>query len=311
MVRKAKQVTIESLGEFGLINQIKKWVPCASGSVVKGIGDDTAILPISKGRYQLLTIDTLVEDIDFKQSKATPERIGWKALAINLSDIAAMGGSPKIAVVSLTLPKQTSIKFVRGFYQGVQKLARRFKVSIAGGDLSSGPKIVSSIAMLGESKRRWAVLRNGAKVGDLLCVTGQLGGSILGKHLTFMPRVHEGQFIARHGASAMIDISDGLGQDLNHLMNDSRVGFIIDESKVPISQAAFRLSRRNPKQALIRAFCDGEDFELLFTIAPSKFKVLKRSWSRRFSIPLTVIGQVVRVSKTLFKPRRYLGYQHF
>lgn len=311
MVRRREQKTIKPLGEFGLIDQIKKWIPPASRGIVKGVGDDVAVLQFSKERYQLLTIDTLTEDIDFKQPKATPEQIGWKALAINLSDIAAMGGVPKVAVVSLTLPKKTLIGFVRGFYRGLRKLADRFNVSIVGGDLSGGPKISSSIAVLGEARRKWTVFRKGSRIGDFLCVTGRLGGSILGKHLTFMPRVREGQLIARYGASAMIDISDGLGQDLNHLMSDSRIGFILNENKVPISQAAYRLARGNPKEALIRAFCDGEDFELLFTIAPNRLRQLKRAWPRHFSTPLTVIGQVVHVSKTLFRPGKYLGYRHF
>lgn len=302
--------TIESVGEFGLIREIKKWIPRVK-SIRQGIGDDAAVFNGSSGTYQLLTIDTIVEDIDFLRNKATPQEIGWKALAVNLSDIAAMGGTPKIAVVSLTLPKRTPIQFVKSFYEGMQKLAKRFGVAIVGGDLSSGSKISSSIAVLGESKRKWTVFRKGARVGDFICVTGRLGGSILGKHLNFIPRVHEGKFLARQGASAMIDISDGLGQDMDHLITESKVAFLIDEAKVPISQAARKLARGNPKKELIRAFCDGEDFELLFTITPRKFKTLKKIWSRKFSIPLTVIGRVIKWSVNQSNRKKHLGYQHF
>ncbi|MBI4358197.1 MAG: thiamine-phosphate kinase [Candidatus Omnitrophica bacterium] len=303
--------TIESVGEFGLIDQIKKWIPPMHRSVVCGIGDDAAVFPMAGGGYQLLTIDTVVEDVDFKMNRATPQQIGWKALGVGLSDLAAMGGIPKMAVISLTLPRRTPLRFVRDFYEGIRKLARRFRVSIVGGDLSRGPKISSSIAVLGEATRTSTVFRSGAKIGDLICVTGRLGGSILGKHLNFLPRLREGQFLARRGVSAMIDLSDGLGQDLNHLISNSRTAFMIDEAKVPISEAARKLARGNLRRELIHAFCDGEDFELLFTIPRSKLGTLQRAWPKRFSIPLTVIGQVMRLAKGMRPTYRYQGYRHF
>lgn len=312
-----KQKNVESLGEFGLIREIKKWIPQAK-AIVQGIGDDTAVFRASPNRYQLLAIDTLVEDVDFRKGKATPQEIGWKALAINLSDIAAMGGIPKAAVVSLTLPKKTEVRFVKGFYEGIQKLAKRFHVAVVGGDLSRGLKISSSVAVLGESHPKWTVFRKGAKVGDLICVTGRLGGSILGKHLNFMPRLFEGQFLARVGASSMIDLSDGLAQDLGHLASSFSFAFVVDERKIPISQAAKRLAHGDTKKALRRALCDGEDFELLFTMAPGKFRTAQKVWARRFSIPLTVIGQVIRAAKVgaglkpaLTKKHKWLGFQHF
>lgn len=311
MPRRFDKKTIEFLGEFGLIREINQWVSRTGKSVKKGIGDDTAVFSISKSKYQLLTIDTIVEDVDFIRNQATPFQIGWKALAINLSDIAAMGGEPKLAVVSLVLPPKTSIEFVKGFYNGLGRLAKKFGILIVGGDLSRGAKISSSVAVLGEVKKDELVLRKGAKIGDFVCVTGRLGGSILGRHLNFIPRVREGRLIARSGASAMIDLSDGLGQDLNHLLSN-KIAFIIDEKKVPISQSARKLARGNPKKELIRAFCDGEDFELLFTIAPRKFRALKKIWKRRFSTPLTVIGRVVkwRAGNVPSQNKRF-GYQHF
>ena len=310
MPKKLMQKTIESLGEFGLIREIQKWIP-KSKAIRQGIGDDAAVFDAPGGKYQLLTIDTIVEDVDFIKSKATPQEIGWKALAINLSDIAAMGGIPKVAVASLTLPKRTSVQFVKGFYEGVRKLANRFQVTIVGGDLSSGPKISSSIAVLGEAQKKWTVFRKGAKVGDLVCVTGRLGGSILGKHLRFTPRVKEGQFLAKQGVSAMIDLSDGLGQDLDHLIQDSAIAFLIDEKKIPISSNARKLSRGNTKRELIHAFCDGEDFELLFTIAPRKFRRLKQSWKKHFTVALTVIGRVVKWRRAGLTKSKSLGFQHF
>ncbi len=277
-----------------------------------GIGDDTAVFSVSPSRYQLLTIDTIVEDIDFKKNQAAPEEIGRKALAINLSDIAAMGGVPKFAVVSLTLPKKTSIRFVKGFYRGMQRLANQFHVSIVGGDLSGGAKISSSVALLGESEKKHTVFRKGAKSGDLIVVTGRLGGSILGKHLNFTPRVREGAFLARHGVSSMIDISDGLWQDLGHLTAESGLSFVIEPAKIPVSSAALKEARGNRGRALLHALYDGEDFELLFTISATRFPALKRAWRRRFAVPLTVIGKVVsgrQAEARAFSKR--LGFQHF
>lgn len=307
-----KEKTIESIGEFALIDQIKSWLPRAKTPVIAGMGDDTAVFKVSKTPYQLLTIDTMVEDIDFRRALATPEQIGWKALAINLSDIAAMGGIPKFAVVSLTLPRKTPVQFVKRFYAGMKKLANRFGVSIVGGDLSSGDKISSSVALLGESEKKRTVFRKGAKAGDLVAVTGRLGGSILGKHLNFIPRVREGKFLAEHGANSMIDISDGLWQDLGHLTAESGLSFVVEPDKIPVSIAALKRARGNRDKAVLHALYDGEDFELLFTISAKRFLTLKWIWHRRFKVPLTVIGKVVSQKKTeagLFKKR--LGFQHF
>ena len=303
--------SVHSIGEFGLIEQIKKWIPSAR-KIVRGIGEDTAVFPSAgQGSYELLTIDTIVEEVDFILRMVKPEAIGRKALAINLSDIAAMGGSPKFAVVSLTLPKKTKVEFVKRFYAGLSKLAKHFGVAVVGGDLSRGLKVSSSIALLGEVKKNQAVFRNGARFGDFVCVTGKLGGSILGKQFTFTPRIYEGKLIARSGASAMIDISDGLEQDAGHLAENSKVGFFLDKRQIPISAAAMKLARGNPKKALFHALSDGEDFELLFTISPSKFKTLARAWKTRFQIPLTVIGRVVSQKEVPRTFRKKLGFQHF
>ena len=302
--------TIESLGEFGLIREIEKWVPRAK-DIVRGIGDDTAVFRISGGKYQLFTIDTIVEDVDFRLRQVRAEEIGWKTLGINLSDIAAMGGIPKVAVISLTLPPKTSLQFVKSFYTGAQKLARKFKVSIVGGDLSKGAKLSATVAVLGEADPKRTVFRTGAKIGDFICVTGTLGGSILGKHLNFTPRLKEGEFLARHGVSSMIDISDGFLQDLNHLVRKPKMTFMISEREVPVSQAALRLARGNKRKALNHALSDGEDFELLCTLSPEKFRKIRKNWRRQFSIPLTAVGRVVYDSGAKEFQRKNLGFQHF
>lgn len=306
-----KPFTLKAIGEFGLIRQIRKWVP-ENRKIKRGIGDDTAVFNAARpDEYQLLTIDTITEDVDFKSRKVSPEQIGWKAMAVNLSDIAAMGGTPKFAVVSLVLPQNTAVGFVKSFYRGANKICRKFHVSIVGGDLSKGRKLIATVALLGEVLKKRVVFRDGAKTGDLVCVTGSLGGSIAGKHLTFFPRVREGQLIARFGASAMIDVSDGLIQDLGHLMSAKQssqtagksLAWRLFENEIPISKAA--------KGDLNRAFYDGEDFELLFTISPSKFQALKKAWARSFSIPLTVIGEIIRKPKGWKAPYSRHGYRHF
>lgn len=316
-----KKQTIEHLGEFGLIEEIKKWVsPLTStlsprgrglGEGIVGIGDDTAVFRAQSGMNQLLTIDTLVENVDFIKTQAAPEQIGWKALGINLSDIAAMGGIPKVAVVSLSLPPPTTVDFVKGFYQGIRKLAQKFGVSIVGGDLSRAKVISSSIALLGESNPKFTIYRKGAKIGDFICVTGRLGGSILGKHLNFTPRIKEGQFLAKQGISAMIDISDGLQQDLKHMTDESRVGGMIDERKIPISKETLKLARGDRRRALQHALSDGEDFELLFTISEDRLYRLEKAWKKKFKLELTQIGRIVARKNTTLEMRKRLGFQHF
>ena len=305
-----KNKTIEQIGEFGLIEQIKKWIPLTRKTVV-GIGDDTAVFRASRGMNQLLTIDSLVEYVDFIKSKATPQKIGWKALGVNLSDIAAMGGIPKVAVVSLTLPPKIQVDFIKGFYGGISTLAQKFNVSIVGGDLSKGAVFSATIAVVGEARPKFTIYRNRARVGDFVCVTGRLGGSILGKHLNFTPRIKEGQFLAKYGVSAMIDISDGLQQDLKHIADESKVGGMLDERKIPISKDALKLAKGNRKKAIERAFHDGEDFELLFTISEDRLYSLEKKWRKHFKIELTQIGKIVARDNATLEMRKRLGFQHF
>ncbi len=302
--------TVEQIGEFGLIEEIKKWLGPVPKKI-RGIGDDTAVFRASAGMNQLLTIDTVVENVDFIRAKADPEQIGRKALGINLSDIAAMGGIPKVAVVSLVLPQWIEVSFVKAFYEGIATLAKKFKVFIVGGDLSKGPVVSCSIALLGEADPKFTIYRNKAKAGDFICVTGRLGGSILSKQFNFIPRIAEGQFLARQGVSAMIDISDGLCQDLKHITDESKVGGMIDERKVPISKDALKLAQGNQKAALEHAMTDGEDFELLFTIAEDRLYALERAWKKRFQTPLTQIGKIVARDNATLEMRKRLGFQHF
>ncbi len=255
---------VQHLGEFGLIDRIKAFCP-SSARVIKSIGDDAAVLDYTSKAYQLLTTDMLIEDVHFTR-RMPAQSIGHKALACNISDIAAMGGVPTFAVVSLGIPKTMPLKWVTDFYKGMSFLAQSFKVSIVGGDTVKSDNIVINIALLGEVAKKHLVTRDGAHVGDWVFVTGPLGGSLQsGRHLTFTPRLKEARFLVENfKPNAMMDISDGLGGDLNHILKASHVGVELFDEHIP----------RHKGVNLTQALCDGEDFELVFTLSQAKAKRL-------------------------------------
>ena len=256
-------MNIAKIGEFGLIDIIRKSVP-VSRDVIRGIGDDTAVLPYNKDKYLLLTTDMLAEDVHFTRQMNAVE-VGHKALACNISDIAAMGGTPTYAVVSIGLPN-VSAKWVKDLYKGMSDIAKQFNVSIVGGDTIKSDKIVINVALMGEVKKKYLVTRDGAKAGNQIFVTGPLGGSLKsGRHLTFTPRLSQARFLVKNfKPTAMMDISDGLAGDLNHILKASRVGAKLFEESIP----------QNKGVTLKQAMTDGEDFELLFTLPPAKAQEL-------------------------------------
>jgi len=232
--------------------------------VVVGSGDDCAVLKFTDKLYQLYTCDMIVEGVDFT-AKDKPELIGRKALGISLSDIAACGGIPRYALVSMGLPKKF-IGFAQRIAKGLFSLAKAYNVNIVGGDLSRANRLTIDVSMLGVVENNNLVLRSGAKAGDIILVTGSLGRSILGKHLKFTPRLKESRFlVSNFKISSMIDISDGLTQDLAHILKASNVGAKIYEKSIPLSKDA-----RNLEDALY----GGEEFELLFTLSQSQCRKL-------------------------------------
>jgi thiamine-monophosphate kinase len=264
-----------------------------------------------------------VDGVDFVLGKASPQKVGRKALAVNLSDIAAMGGEPMACVIALGIPPRLTERWLGQFYRGLVRLAKKYNTLCAGGDISRSRQFFVSIALLGKVPAKELVTRGGARAGDWIGVTGRLGGSILGRHLDFEPRIREARFLAsRFHPSSMIDISDGLLQDLDHILKQSGVGARLDIQKIPISQEAKKLAAGHAKKALEHALTDGEDFELLFTVSPSKAKKLTRAWKNRFSqVPLTWIGVVTKEkgkvtwtygSESVRSPRFHQpGYRHF
>jgi len=299
--------TVGDLGEFGLIKEI-----CAS---IPHAGDDCAVLPSADRKKCLLyTCDPVVEGVHFVAA-TPPRQIGWKAMARNLSDIAAMGGQPRWAVVSIGLRPATSVRWVKEIYAGLHAAARKFNCQIVGGDTTHVKhEQFVVVALIGDVVKSRIALRSGARVGDSVFVTGTLGGSLHGKHLTFTPRVNEARWLVGHfPVHAMIDLTDGLSNDLQRLRESSRpgIGFEIFAAEVPIARAA--------RGRLTAALNDGEDFELLFTIDPRYVTALRRSWAHDFRLKLTEIGRVVqsRGAITLIgndaiqRPLTPAGYDHF
>lgn len=253
-------------GEFAFIDWLRRRTP-SGGRVLLGPGDDTAILSWPGDASCLVTTDMLLEGSCFVLAEAGPRRVGRKAMAVNLSDIAAMAGRPVAAVVSVGLPREGGRALAEELYVGLREVADAFDTAIIGGDTNSwnGPLVIN-VTLLGEATERGAVRRSGARVGDRLLVTGPLGGSILGKHLDFTPRVREA--LRLHEAAdlhAMIDISDGLAADVAHLCAESGCGAVLRAEAIPMADAAHRLT--DGRSPLEHALGDGEDFELVFAVA--------------------------------------------
>lgn len=299
---------LSKLGEFGLIARLGKILPTIpSKSWQVGIGDDCAVRRISKNQFELVSQDLLLEGVHFLSGDRKHwESVGWKALAVNLSDIAAMGGKPLGAVVGLGLPKGASLAEIEALYRGISQAATRFACPIVGGDTNLSRKgWVIAITVLGETWRS-PLLRSGARSGDSLWVTGELGGAALAwqalrrnKALPLairnrlnmpVPRLDWGQRIAAFGkAGAMIDLSDGLAGDLGHLVEASGLGFEVWIEKIPQSRNFETLCKKTNvslRNVLLRG---GEDYELLFTIRKGHEGVFAR-YCRRWGIQATQIG---------------------
>ena len=301
---------IKDLGEIRLIKRLAKKFRLDS-SVVKGSGDDTAVLRWTNDRYLLFTCDMVIEDVHFNLKRTTPFQIGWKALGRNISDIAAMGGVPRHAVVSLGISPALNVSAAEGICNGLKSIADKFGVNIVGGDMANSKKIIIDVSLIGEVEKKKLALRSGAKKGDIILVTGSLGGSIKGKHLNFMPRVNEVRSILKNfKINSMIDISDGLALDLSRILCASNKGACIYESVIPVSKYAKRVED---------ALYDGEDYELLFTMSAKETKRFFKTGFSRMTSPVTIIGEVLDkkqgykmiTKKGEKKDLKTKGYLHF
>ena len=305
------RMKVSQLGEFGLIELLTRIVNKSSerkargGDLLLGIGDDASAWRC-KEAIQVATVDALVQDVHFTLETVTWEELGWKALAVNLSDIAAMGGTPRYALVSLNVPGETETENVARLYEGMEELAREFAVEIVGGNVTDAPLLVVTVTVLGEVEGDGLLTRSSAKPGDLIAVTGYLGSSVAGlrmlreglkydaetasflreAHLRPRPKVREGQILRRQGIKTAIDLSDGLASDLLRICEASRVGARVRVDKVPVHplmKAAFKESFTE------LALSGGEDYELLFTASGGAIEEVRALMAG----PITVIGEIV------------------
>jgi thiamine-monophosphate kinase len=296
-----------ALGEDRLLNQILLHLPRGrTRKVFAGAGDDCAIVEIPGGKkYLVLKTDCVVQGVHFVHGTNASD-VGWKAMMRPLSDFAAASAVPQFSLVTLIVPHQTRVAWVRGLYRGLRRAASRFEVSIVGGETSNtaGP-IAISVAVIGFVERSRAASRLGGRPGDDLFVTGRLGGALKQKHLKFVPRIAESRWLTKNfSIHAMMDLSDGLGADLPRLARASTVGFDIQLENLPVARGA----------TIDNAISEGEDYELLFAISPRQRTRLEREWRRKFpKLPLTRIGSLNRKAEGANQklPRGYAHFQQF
>ena len=309
------------MNEFELIARLTQSL-ATNETVLTGAGDDCAVLDLGvPDRLILFKTDAVVEGVHFTK-ETVPELVGRKALARTLSDIAAMAGTPTAALVTIALPPDFDAEFVAKIYDGLNALATKTGVAIVGGETTTNPeRILISIALLGTVPRGKAILRSGAKAGDAIFVTGELGGSLAGRHLEFEPRLAEARWLAEHfSVHALMDVSDGLAGDLPHILRASGVGAELLKKAVPVARAAKLRARENAnaKPPFIAALTDGEDFELLFTLAARDAVKLADAWKKEFpNVKLSCIGRIVAGEGLSIRDGRGLrplndhGYVHF
>ena len=308
------------MNEVELISRLLPSLP-SNASVVVAAGDDCAVLDLGAPDYILFKTDAIVEGIHFT-AETPPEKVGRKALARCLSDIAAMAGKPNSAVVTIALPRNFEPARIEAIYAGLNALASEHEVAIVGGETTTNPeRVLVSVAMLGTVNKDKCVLRSGAKARDAVFVTGNLGGSIHARHLDFEPRLKEARWLREHfDIHAMIDLSDGLASDLRHILKASGVGAELLASAIPISREAKLAARAesSAKPPLLAALTDGEDFELLFTISSRDAVPILDAWKKRFpKLTLACIGKITAEpglrlrDKDGTKPLTVHGYTHF
>lgn len=276
--------TLGETGERALIRRIAARLPSLPGDAL-GIGDDCALLPSPGGDQDvLLTTDAVIEGIHFERGTDW-RRVGHKACGRVLSDLAAMGATPRWLLIDLVAPETLTLDAVDAFYDGAQALAARHNAAIVGGDTTCAAPFQAHVFGIGAAPRGTALRRAGAQAGDVIWVTGRLGGSRAGHHLDFTPRVAEGQWLRTWGAvHACIDLSDGLACDLAHLLHAGGVGATLHATRIPLADAA--------GGDVQRALVDGEDHELLFCCAAADTVALQRAWTESFDTPLQAVGSI-------------------
>ena len=304
---------MSSLGDIGEDALVKRLIEqlgdgCANDeSIILGPGDDCAVVDLGKrgqcDQYQLLKTDSMVEGIHYLAD--TPAaKVGWKAIARVISDFGAMGGLPSHLLITIAMPPEKSVSYLEKLYQGMQRCASAYGATICGGETSAVPEnaaAVISVAGTGWVEKSRCIRRSGGKRGDLILVTGKLGGSIRGKHLSFSPRVEEARWLTEHfRVNSMMDLSDGLGSDLPRLAAASQCGYLLNEQSLPLNKAC----------DISQAIGDGEDYELLFTISARSVGQLEQAWAKQFpELMLSVVGELTDNDHDAVSNGQ--GWQHF
>jgi len=305
----------QNKSEFELIRKLINKLPATSPEVIMGAGDDAGVIKQSYGSYLLATTDSQVEGVHFLSQFTTPKDIGRKAVAVNASDIAAMGGIPTYCLVSLILQKTLQETYIDDLYDGIIEECKRYDIQIIGGNISKGRELVVDIFMLGQTTPSRLLLRKGAKPGDKILMTGSLGEAaaglqlllnpkleikaedrkaLLSRQFTPTPRLEEARIItSKHRATSMIDISDGLGADLGHICESSKVGARIYEEKIPVKQVVCEVAEKLKKNAWKLAINGGEDYELLFTAPESEVAGIISAVKQGSGTDVSVIGKIL------------------
>jgi thiamine-monophosphate kinase len=333
-------VRVGELGEFALIDRLTGPLERQGPGVPVGVGDDAAVLEGPGEELLLVTVDAQVETVHFLREAISPEQLGRRALAVNLSDLSAMGGRGVAALVSLVLPADAEVAWLERLYQGLREEASCWGVTIVGGNVTRAPQhAVIDVCALGRVGRDELLLRSGARPGDLVLVTGHLGEAaaglrllqrpelaspareaLLARLLTPMPRLREAAVIARsRRATAMIDLSDGLSSDLLHLCEASGVGVRLWTERLPVSEAVYEVARQSGEAALELALAGGEDYELCLTAPPKVAEALAKSVQGETGTPVTIVGEILPAAagRTLVLPGdeevalEARGWEHF
>ncbi len=338
-------MTLKRLGEFGLISRIRARLKYRSGQTLLGIGDDCAVYKPAQGKRQIVTSDALTEDVHFKKNLIPPARLGYKALAVNVSDIAAMGGTPRLALLTLGIPANCPLPYLNKMLDGFLDACAQFKVELVGGDTVSSPKnLFISVTLIGDVSKDRLFTRKGARPGDGIFVTGSLGNSALGlklltgektawkgskkdikflidAHLSPIPRLKESGALSRSKAkiTSMLDLSDGLAGDLAHICQAGGVGARLCEDRLPRSPAFTNICAANKLSSDDLILGGGEDYELLFTSPPKDAKKISGLF-RKAGSPVSHIGEITARPGEIVWVRsngresilpRSQGYDHF
>jgi thiamine-monophosphate kinase len=310
---------VKEIGEFGLIDRITK--KSKKKDVLIGIGDDAAVVKTKKG-LEILTTDCLVEGDHFKKDWFTPQQIGMKAIEINVSDVAAMGGIPKYVLVSLCLPEDIDVDFVEDMYKGMWKTCGKYNIEIIGGNMTHSKQIIISITLTGEVSKKYLLLRSGAKIGDYIFISGPIGNGRAGlrvfqenledfskvkkKYLEPKARLDFALKIAPY-VNSMIDISDGLAPEIKHICDESKCGAIIYKEKIPINDDVKSTARALNEDEYNYALFGGEDFELVYTVTKNNLK----------NVQGYIVGEIVKGNEINLQDRgitkiiKEKGYDHF